>query len=89
MKVIGERGAGNPPAAFDEGRQEKSRRLLYFHNTWWSVSDESADCTVLCCTPLEPYISGVWTQDGGQEGELERVSEANERLSLAEYAKIK
>ena len=29
MKDIGERSAGNPPAAFDEGRQEKSRRLLY------------------------------------------------------------
>ena len=29
MKAIGERGAGNPPATFDEGRQGSSYRLLY------------------------------------------------------------
>ena len=38
----------------------------------------------MCCTPLDPYISGVETRHGGQGGHLERVSGANERSSLAE-----
>jgi hypothetical protein len=44
MKDIGERSAGNPPAAFDEGRQEKSYRLLYRYARH-VVSDEEDENT--------------------------------------------